>query len=50
MKELDALAVKEDFWNDPDRARRVLQEKSRLEEAVDSWRSMDAKINELSDL
>lgn len=50
MKELDALSVKEDFWNDPDRARKVLQEKSRLEEAVDSWRSTDAKINELSDL
>lgn len=50
VKELDALSAKEDFWNDPDRARKVLQEKSRLEEAVDSWRSTDAKINELSGL
>lgn len=49
-KELESLSLKEDFWNDPQRAKKVLQERSRLESVVENLRDLDAGLKELEGL
>lgn len=49
-KELESLLVKENFWNDQERAKRVLQEKSRLEEVITTWKSLNRSLGDLADL
>jgi len=47
IRELDKETLREGFWNEPDKAREILQEQSRLNEAVSKWKR---QINSLDDL
>jgi peptide chain release factor 2 len=42
--------IKEDFWNEQERAKRVLQEKRRLEDVIFTWNSLNTSVDELADL
>jgi len=47
IRELDKETLREGFWNEPDKAKEILQEQSRLNEAVAKWKR---QINGLDDL
>ncbi|MEN6464747.1 MAG: peptide chain release factor 2 [Syntrophaceae bacterium] len=47
IKELDAVIARADFWNDPERAKETLREKTRLENAIESWNSKNKSAAEL---
>lgn len=47
---LDEKVNRPDFWNDPDSAKTVLKEKSRLTSMVDAWRSTHSKIEDSREL
>ena len=46
MSELDALAEDPSFWNDPERARKVLKEKAQLDDTV---KGMDQLVDDLEE-
>ena len=39
-----------DFWNDPEKAREILKEKTALDESVERWQRQQHALNELADL
>lgn len=47
IKNFEKQISKDDFWNDPENARKILQEKNKLELTVENWRK---KHNLLKDL
>jgi protein subunit release factor A len=47
IHELDKEAVNENFWNDPVKAREVLQEKSRLRGIVDKWQRQNDNLDDM---
>ncbi|MBN2284560.1 MAG: peptide chain release factor 2 [Deltaproteobacteria bacterium] len=46
IAELQKLSTREDFWNDQETARTILQEKSRLEETAEECKSLESKLND----
>jgi peptide chain release factor 2 len=50
IKDLEELSVKKDFWNDQDKARDVLQKKTKLTESLDRWEKFDKEINDIENL
>jgi peptide chain release factor 2 len=50
IRELAKDSLREDFWNDPNKAKETLQEQSRLNEAVTNWKKLTSNVNELSQL
>jgi peptide chain release factor 2 len=47
---LEGLSLKQDFWNDQDKAREVLQKKTKLTEALDKWERFNSEINDIENL
>jgi peptide chain release factor 2 len=50
IKELEALCLREDFWNDQDKARDVLKKKTRLDHIVVHWKGLKGTVDDLSEL
>jgi len=44
------LSLKKDFWNDQDKAREVLQKKTKLTEALEKWEKFNNEINDIESL
>lgn len=44
------MSLKKDFWNDQDKAREVLQKKTRFSDAVDRWERLNKEINDIENL
>ena len=50
IKDLEILSSKKDFWNDQEKAREVLQKKTKLSEALERWEKFDNEINDIDHL
>lgn len=50
IKDLEEVTLKKDFWSDQDRARDVLQKKTKLAEKLDRWESFDKEIHDIENL
>jgi peptide chain release factor 2 len=50
IKDLEELSLKKDFWSDQDKAREVLQKKTKLTEALDKWERYKNEINDIENL
>ncbi len=50
IKDLEELSLKKDFWNDQDKARDVLQKKTKLTESLERWENFDKEINDIESL
>ncbi len=44
------VASNPDFWNDAEKARELLREKTRLENAIENWRKRDAALKDIQAL
>jgi len=44
------LSLKQDFWSDQDKAREVLQKKTKLTEALERWEKFNNEINDIDNL
>lgn len=50
IKDLEELSLKQDFWSDQDKAREVLQKKTKLTEVLDKWERFNNEINDIDNL
>jgi peptide chain release factor 2 len=50
IKELEALSLREDFWNDQMKARDVLKNKTRLGNIVSHWKKLKGAVDDLEEL
>jgi peptide chain release factor 2 len=50
IKDLEGLSLKQDFWSDQDKAREVLQKKTKLTEALERWEKFNNEINDIDNL
>jgi len=50
IKDLEDLSLKKDFWNDQDKARDILQKKTKLTEKLDRWEKFNNTINDIENL
>ena len=50
IKDLDELSLKKDFWNDQDKAREILQKKTKYSDAVDRWDKFNKDLNDIENL
>ena len=50
IKEMEALSLREDFWNDQEKARDVLKKKTRLDNIVGHWKGLKVTVDDLSEL
>lgn len=48
IRELEKETLREGFWNEPDKARGILQEQSRLSEAVAKWKRQKESLDDLT--
>ena len=47
VKDFEKQVIREDFWNEPDNAREVLKEKTRLEDTIATWRKQDSMLDDV---
>lgn len=50
IKDLEDLSLKKDFWNDQDKAREVLQKKTKLTDALERWEKFNNEIKDIENL
>lgn len=50
VKDLDILSAKKDFWDDPEKARSLLQKKTKLSESLERWKRFSGRIRETENL
>ncbi len=50
IKDLEELSLKKDFWNEPDKAREILQKKTKYSDAVDRWDKFNKNLNDIENL
>lgn len=50
VKDLDILSAKKDFWDDPEKARSLLQKKTKLSESLEQWKRFSGRIRETENL
>jgi len=50
IKDLEELSLKKDFWSDQDKAREILQKKTKLTESLDKWERFNNEINDIENL
>jgi peptide chain release factor 2 len=50
IKDLEELSLKKDFWNDQDKARNVMQKKTKLTESLDKWEKFNKEIDDIENL
>ena len=47
IRELEKESLREGFWNDPNKAKDILQEQSRLNDAVTNWKKLRSNVDDL---
>lgn len=47
---MEELSLKKEFWNDQDKARDVLQKKTKLTEALERWEGFNNELNDIESL
>jgi peptide chain release factor 2 len=47
LRELAKQSLRESFWSDQNKAREILQEQSRLNDAVTNWKKLTSNVNDL---
>ncbi|KUG21634.1 peptide chain release factor 2 [hydrocarbon metagenome] len=47
---MEGLSLKKDFWSDQDKAREILQKKTKLTEALERWEKFNNEINDIDNL
>ena len=50
IKDLEILSLKNDFWDDQDNAREILQKKTKLTESLDKWKKFNKEIRDIEHL
>lgn len=50
VKDLDILSAKKDFWDDPEKARSILQKKTKLSQSLEQWKRFSGRIRETENL
>ncbi len=50
IKDLEILSAKNDFWEDQDSARKILQKKTKLVDQLDKWEKFNKEINDIENL
>lgn len=50
IKDLELLSLKKDLWDDQDKAREILQKKTKLNEILDKWEKFNNEISEIEHL
>jgi len=50
VKDLEILASKKDFWDDQEKARAVLQKKTKLSDALDHWKGFQNQLRDIENL
>lgn len=50
IKDLELLSLKDDFWNDQEKAKQILQNKTKLVEKLDNWKKFSAQIKDIENL
>ncbi len=50
IRDLEDLSLKKDFWNDQDKARDILQKKTKLAEKLDRWEKFNNSIKDIENL
>jgi peptide chain release factor 2 len=50
IKDLELLSTKNDFWEDQDNAREILQKKTKLADQLDKWKRFNKEINDIENL
>lgn len=50
LEELSSLLDSQDLWNNPEKAKKLLQEKTRLEDGLNNYNSLNKELNDLSDM
>jgi len=50
IKDLEEVTLKKDFWNDQDKAREILQKKTRFSDAVERWDKFNQEISDIENL
>jgi peptide chain release factor 2 len=50
VKDLEIMSTKQDFWNDPDKARDLLQKKTKLSDALNHWKIFQRQIRDAETL
>lgn len=48
IKELEKISLKDDFWNDKEKATEVLKEKNKLLNIVEKWKSHNKNLDDLA--
>lgn len=50
IKDLELLSLKKDLWDDQDKAREILQKKTKLNETLDNWEKFNTEISDIEHL
>lgn len=50
IKDIEMLSLKNDFWNDQEHARDILQKKTKLEEKLNNWKKFNQEISDIENL
>ena len=50
VKDLEMLSAKQDFWDDPEKAKSILQKKTKLADALDGWNKFQRQIQDAETL
>jgi peptide chain release factor 2 len=50
IKDLEELTLRKDLWSDQDKARQILQKKTKLTESLDKWERFNNEINDIENL
>ena len=47
---MELLSAKKDFWEEQDKAREILQKKTKLTDKLDNWKNFNKEINDIENL
>ncbi len=50
VKDLEMISARQNFWDDPDQARGILQKKTKLSDALDHWKRFQRQIKDAETL
>ncbi|MGI6511134.1 MAG: PCRF domain-containing protein [Catenisphaera adipataccumulans] len=49
VDDLDQQTMKEDFWNDPQKAQAVIRKRNSIKQIIDDYQALDAGLNSLDE-
>ncbi len=50
LREIEVMISQKNFWDDPEKAKPVLKERTHISGILDSWKSLDTEIRDYEDL